>query len=89
VRVGGWLVVEDIDFGATNGRGRGALLFPGGSRQNYRRSSSNAGAVLSTGYKRFLGASLPTALVDAGLQEVGAEIHAPSSWAARRAIACA
>jgi len=57
---------------------------------HYRKIIEAMRALFSRrGISASFGASLPTALVDAGLQEVGAEIHAPFVVAARRAIACA
>jgi SAM-dependent methyltransferase len=76
-RPGGWLVVEDVDL-----LGMGALAEPYASRSMdgalyarliaaYCELAARSGAALA------LGPRLPEALREAGLGELGAELHAP------------
>ena len=75
---GGRLLVEDVDFGAPTGSALAQYLVPAtGAAPAERIFRAVATLFTATGADPSYGRRLPTALVDAGLQEVGAEVHAP------------
>ena len=79
VRPGGWLVVEDIDFGGAHIPAAMAhFVSPASRGAVYRKIiAAMRELVAHQGLRPAVGASLPTALHEAGLCDVGAELHAP------------
>jgi SAM-dependent methyltransferase len=78
-RPGGWVIVEDIDVAGPVMRATAErYLWPPAARGTYVRFMEALHVVLADGGRDpGYGASLPAALRDAGLDAVGAELHAP------------
>jgi hypothetical protein len=77
VRPGGWVLVEDVDFG---GLATVAARYatPAAHGAHHRRVVGALQALLErAGIDPSCGARLPAALERAGLRDVGAELHAP------------
>ena len=79
VRPGGWLVIEDIDVAGSAMRAVAErYAWPPAARPVYERCIAALQVVLSEGGRDpGYGAMLPAALRDAGLHDVGAQLHAP------------
>jgi hypothetical protein len=79
VRPGGWLVVEDIDVAGPAMRATAErYAWPPTARPVYERAVAALQVVLSEGGRDpGYGAMLPAALRHAGLDDVGAQLHAP------------
>ena len=80
VRPGGWVLVEDVDFGAAMATALARYLHPRDNASSYQRLMGGFEALFAAaGADASFGARLPQALLDAGLEQVGAEVHAPLS----------
>jgi SAM-dependent methyltransferase len=80
VRPGGWVVVEDVDFGEAMASVLARYLHPHGHGSGYQRLMRSFEALFAAiGADASFGTQLPQALLDAGLEQIGAEIHAPFS----------
>jgi SAM-dependent methyltransferase len=78
VRLGGWVVVEDLDFGGQTAAVLGCYSVPAGHARLVARIYRAAETVLgAAGADAGYGARLVTGLRAAGLEHVGAELHTP------------
>jgi hypothetical protein len=79
VRPGGWVVVEDVDFGEAMASALARYVHPRDHAGGYQRLLRGFEALFAAiGADASFGPRLPQALLDAGLEQVGAEVHAPS-----------
>ena len=78
VRAGGWLLVEDVDFGGVMTAALSRYVHPDQHSALAGRMYQAVEAVFSAaGADAGFGARLPGMLSRAGLEEVGAEVHTP------------
>jgi SAM-dependent methyltransferase len=78
LKPGGRLLVEDVDFAAPTAAALARYFSPPGVTAAAERLYLAVAAVFgAVGAEASYGRRLPTALVDAGLANVGAEVHAP------------
>src|SRR5215211_4714452 len=78
VRPGGWVVVEDIDFGGGMVAELLRYVQPPAAAPTVERVARAVEAMfIAAGMDPRFGGRLPRALVEAGLEEVGAELRAP------------
>ena len=78
LKPGGRLLVEDVDFGAPTASALAEYFSPAqGTAAVQRIYLAGAAVFAAAGADASYGRRLPTALVDVGLVEVGAELHAP------------
>jgi len=78
LKPGGRLLVDDVDFGAPTGSALAHYFAPAaGAAPAERVFLAVAALFAATGADPSYGRRLPTALTDAGLLNVGAEVHAP------------
>jgi SAM-dependent methyltransferase len=78
VRPGGWVVVEDIDFGGGMVAQLGRYVRPPDAAPLVERVARAVEALFAAvGIDPGFGARLPGALLEAGLEAVGAELRAP------------
>jgi SAM-dependent methyltransferase len=76
VRPGGWLLIEDVDFGGTMASALSRYCYPPENAALADRMYRAIDAVFSAaGGDGSFGAKLPGALKESGLQRVGAEAH--------------
>jgi SAM-dependent methyltransferase len=77
-RPGGWVMIEDVDFGGAAAAMAARYVVPGAqaaaSERIYRAIEAAFAAIGADGC---YGARLPAALIDAGMLDVQAEVHAP------------
>jgi SAM-dependent methyltransferase len=78
VRPGGWVLVEDVDFGGAMAAALARYLHPHDHASSYQRLMGGFEALFAAvGADASFGARLPQAMQDAGLEQIGAEVHAP------------
>jgi SAM-dependent methyltransferase len=78
VRPGGWLVIEDVDFGGAAAALAGQYVVPAREAAATERMYRAIEAVFAAvGADASCGARLTAALTEVGLQDVSAELHAP------------
>jgi SAM-dependent methyltransferase len=78
LKPGGRLLLEDVDFGVPTASALAHYFSPGPGAPATERIYLAVGALFAAvGADASYGRRLPTALVDAGLIDVGAEVHAP------------
>jgi SAM-dependent methyltransferase len=78
VRPGGWLVAEDVDFGDVMAATLPRYVHPPEHAALYERVLRGVEKLFAViGADASFGSRLPTALLEAGLEDVGAEVHAP------------
>lgn len=78
VRPGGWVLVEDVDFGAAMAGALARYLDSHDHASSYQRIMGGFETLFTAiGADASFGPQLPQALRDAGLEQVGAEVHAP------------
>jgi SAM-dependent methyltransferase len=78
VAPGGWLLIEDVDFGAPTATALAHYVWPADAAPAAERIYLAAAALFAAaGADASYGRRLPPALTAAGLVNVGAEVHAP------------
>ncbi len=79
LRPGGWLLIEDVDFGATTAGTLAQYVTapPPAPAATHRIYLAIAAVFAANGADPSYGSRLTGALVDAGLANVGAELHTP------------
>jgi len=78
VRPGGWLVLEDTDYGGAAATMAARYMIPEESAPAHERGyRAVATLVAAIGADGTYGTRLPAALIAAGLDDVAAEVHAP------------
>ncbi|HEU4423151.1 MAG TPA: methyltransferase [Pilimelia sp.] len=76
LKPGGWLLVEDVDFGGPTASALAQYFSPSQVAATTERIYLAAAALFAAvGADASYGRQLPTALADAGLVKVGAEVH--------------
>jgi SAM-dependent methyltransferase len=78
LRPGGWLLIEDVDFGGAAATALGRYAVPTDHAATFERAYHAIAAVFArAGGDATFGAQLPTLLTGAGLEQVGGEVHTP------------
>lgn len=78
LRPGGWLLIEDVDFGGAAATALGRYAVPTENAAPFERAYHAIAAVFSrAGADATFGARLPALLTGAGLADVGGEVHTP------------
>lgn len=78
LRPGGWLVIEDVDFGGPMGAGAARYVYPPAYEDVFARIFHAVQIVFeAAGAEASLGPRLPGMLHEAGLVDVGGEMRAP------------
>jgi hypothetical protein len=89
-RTGGWVVVEDVDFGGAMASALARYTHPPDHAALVERLARALDALFAArGADASFGARLPGALREAGLTNVAAELRAPFGWAAPNGISSA
>jgi SAM-dependent methyltransferase len=78
VRPGGWVVIEDVDFGGAMAPAMARYTLPAGKATLVERILLACGALFAkAGAEASLGPRLPGMLMEAGLVEVGGQVYVP------------
>jgi|SRR5579859_6624689 len=78
LRPGGWLLIEDVDFGGAAATMIGRYTVPTDEAATFERAYHAIAAVFAgAGADATFGAQLPALLTGAGLKDVGGEVHTP------------
>src|SRR4051812_43221975 len=78
LRPGGWLLIEDVDFGGAAATMLGRYTVPTDNAATCERMYHAIAAVFArAGAEATFGAQLPALLTGAGLDDIGGEVHAP------------
>jgi SAM-dependent methyltransferase len=78
LRPGGWLVIEDVDFGGTAAQMIARYTVPGTEAGLFERGYTAVATVFSgVGADPTFGSRVPGLLMQVGLEDVGGEVHAP------------
>jgi len=78
LRPGGWLLIEDVDFGGAAATMLGRYSVPTDNAATCERMYHAIAAVFArAGADATFGAQLPALLSGAGLEDIGGEVHAP------------
>jgi SAM-dependent methyltransferase len=78
LRPGGWLVIEDVDFGGTAASMIARYVVPTHEALNCERMYSAVAAVFANaGADATFASQLPAMLTEVGLEDIGGELHAP------------
>lgn len=80
-RPGGWVVIEDVDFGGVVASVAARYTFPPEHAALFERMVRAFDALFAAiGADGSFGSRLPRVMLDAGLVSAGAEFHSPFAW---------